>query len=191
MIVLMIMRTVITMTTMTMILTTATMLITIMRYLMMMKYSQIRRPVSLFACEEKHSGPFEADSTRSRLDKEFMLLVLFRNLMITLPSNPTTSPLPPIVLMWPCAVDGAFKKVASSNPGRSGERIFFSSQLCVLTLTRRPFHPSVTAEARKRPRSFCQKCRRQVTPQNVYTLDPTKSERADYAAVQAQCGNYS
>ena len=131
MIVLMIMRTVITMTTMTMILTTATMLITIMRYLMMMKYSQIRRPVSLFACEEKHSGPFEADSTRSRLDKEFMLLVLFRNLMITLPSTPTTSPLPPIVLMWPCAVDGAFKKVASSIPaGTAGEVSSPESTLC-------------------------------------------------------------
>ena len=45
--------------------------------------------------------------------------------------------------------------------------------------------PRVTAVARKRPRSFCQKCRWQVTPKYVYTLDPTKSEWADYAAVQA------
>ena len=40
----------------------------------------------------------------------------------------------------------------------------------------------------KRPRSFCQKCRWQFTPNYAYTLDPTKSERADYA-VQAQCCN--
>ena len=44
--------------------------------------------------------------------------------------------------------------------------------------------PSVTAVARKRPRSFCQKCRWQVTPKHVYTPDPAVSEWADYA-VQA------
>ena len=54
-----------------------------------------------------------------------------------------------------------------------------------------PFHPRVTAVARKRPRSFCQKCRWQVTPKHAYTSDSMKSEWADYAAVQAQCGNLS
>ena len=49
-------------------------------------------------------------------------------------------------------------------------------------------HP-FTAVGRKRPRSFCQKCRWQVTPKHVYILDPMKSEWADCAAVQAQCGN--
>ena len=44
----------------------------------------------------------------------------------------------------------------------------------------------VTAVARKTPRSFCQKCRWQVTPKHPYTLDPTTSEWADYAAVQAE-----
>ena len=39
--------------------------------------------------------------------------------------------------------------------------------------------------ARKRPRLLCQKCRWQVTPTHAYTLDPTKLEWADYAAVQA------
>ena len=48
-----------------------------------------------------------------------------------------------------------------------------------------PFHPCVTAVARKRPQSFCQKYRWQVTPKHTYALDPSKSERADYAAVQA------
>ena len=46
--------------------------------------------------------------------------------------------------------------------------------------------PPVTAVAHKRPWSFCQKCRWQVTPKHAYTLDP-----ATYAAVQAQCGNLS
>ena len=45
--------------------------------------------------------------------------------------------------------------------------------------------------ARKRPQSFCQKCRWQVTNKHAYALDPTKSEWANYAAVQAWCGNLS
>ena len=53
------------------------------------------------------------------------------------------------------------------------------------TLLRRPFHPRVTAEARKRPRSFYKKCRWQVTPKRAYTLDPAKSEWADYTAAKA------
>ena len=61
----------------------------------------------------------------------------------------------------------------------------------MLTLILCPFHPRVTAVARKRPRSCCQKCKWQVTPKHAYTLDPSKSERADYAAVRAECGNLS
>ena len=34
-------------------------------------------------------------------------------------------------------------------------------------------------------------CRWQVTPKHAYTLDPVKSKWADYATVQAQCGNLS
>ena len=59
------------------------------------------------------------------------------------------------------------------------------------TLIRCPFHHRVTAVACKRSRSFCQKCRWQVTPIHVYNLDPMKSELADYAAVHAECGNLS
>ena len=59
------------------------------------------------------------------------------------------------------------------------------SQLCVLIFIRCPFHHRVIAVARKRPQSFYQKCRWQVTPKHAYTLDPSKSEWADYAAVQA------
>ena len=56
-------------------------------------------------------------------------------------------------------------------------------------LIRCPFHSRVTAVARKIPQSFCLKFRGQVTPKHAYALDSAKSERADYAAVQALCGN--
>ena len=59
-----------------------------------------------------------------------------------------------------------------------------------LTVIRCPFHPRVTAAARKRPLSFCQKCRWQVTPTHACTLGPTKSEWADYA-VQVKSENLS
>ena len=52
----------------------------------------------------------------------------------------------------------------------------------MLTLIRCPLHPHVTAVARKDPGH---------SAKSAYTLDPTKSEWADYAAVQAQCGNLS
>ena len=48
--------------------------------------------------------------------------------------------------------------------------------MLTLALIRCPFHPRVTAVAWKRPRSFCQKCRWQVTPKHAYTLDPPKSD---------------
>ena len=32
-------------------------------------------------------------------------------------------------------------------------------------------------------------CRWQVTSKKAYTIDPTQSEWADYAAVQVECGN--
>ena len=62
-------------------------------------------------------------------------------------------------------------KVAGLNPCRSGGRIFFSrvNFVCWL-LFRYPFHPRITAVARKRSRSFCQKCRWQVTAKHAYIL---------------------
>ena len=85
------------------------------------------------------------------------------------------------------------RKVGEFEPRQEQRKNFLpQSQLCVLALIRRAFHPLVfNGVARKRPRSFCQKCRWQVTPKQAYTLDPTKSEWADYAAVQAVCGNLS
>ena len=62
-------------------------------------------------------------------------------------------------------------KVAGSNPCWSGGRIFFSwvDFLCWL-LFRYLFRPCITAVARKRSWSFCQKCRWQVTAKHAYTL---------------------
>ena len=61
-------------------------------------------------------------------------------------------------------------KVAGSNPCRSGGRIFFSMiNFLRWLLLRVPVHPRVTAAARKRSRSFCQKCRWQVTAKHAYT----------------------
>ena len=50
------------------------------------------------------------------------------------------------------------------------ENFLLQGQFSVLTLFRYPFHPRVTAVARKRPRSFCQKRRWQVTAKHAYTL---------------------
>ena len=63
------------------------------------------------------------------------------------------------------------RMVMGSNPCWSGGRIFFSrvSFLCWL-LFWYPFYLRVTAVARKRPRSFCQKCGWQVTAKHAYTL---------------------
>ena len=63
------------------------------------------------------------------------------------------------------------RKFAGSNPCWSSRRIFFSrvNFLCWL-LFQYPFHPRVTAVARKRSRSFCQKRRWQVTAKHAYTL---------------------
>ena len=63
------------------------------------------------------------------------------------------------------------------------------STLCADPYSVSPFHPRVTAVARERPRSFCQKCSWQTTHKHAYIFDPTKSQWADYATVQAYCGN--
>ena len=62
-------------------------------------------------------------------------------------------------------------KVAGSNPCWGGGRIFFSrvNFLCWL-LFWYLFHPRITAVARKRPRSSCQKRSWQVTAKHAYTL---------------------
>ena len=53
------------------------------------------------------------------------------------------------------------------------------------------FPPPCYCVVHKRPQSFCQRYRWQITPKLAYSHDPTKSEWADYAAVQAWFGNLS
>ena len=48
------------------------------------------------------------------------------------------------------------------------ENSLLRGQLSVLTLFRYPFHPRAIAIARKRSRSFCQKCRWQVTAKHAH-----------------------
>ena len=67
----------------------------------------------------------------------------------------------------------------------------YFSRVNFVTLIVCLFHPCATAVARKRPWSFCQKWRWQVTSKHAYTIDPMKWEWAGYAAVLAYCGNLS
>ena len=75
-------------------------------------------------------------------------------------------------------------KVASSSPAAAAEA-FSSPGLTLCAVHNSASFPScIITVAHKRPQSFCQKCKRQVTPKYAYTLDLTKLEWADYA-VQA------
>ena len=68
------------------------------------------------------------------------------------------------------------QKVVSLNPGKKWwENFLLRSQLCVLTVILCPFHPHVTIVACKKPQSFCQKCRWQVTP-NMHTSSTQRSQ---------------
>ena len=65
----------------------------------------------------------------------------------------------------------SWSKGRGSSPGRSGERIFFPGVnfLCWV-LFRYPFHPRLTAVARKWSWWFCQKCRWRVTAKHTCIL---------------------
>ena len=54
-----------------------------------------------------------------------------------------------------------------------------------------PFHPRVTTMTRKRPRTFCQKCRCRLHLNMHTPLTQRSWSGADYATVQAKCGNLS
>ena len=55
----------------------------------------------------------------------------------------------------------------------------------MLSLIQCPFYPRVTAVALKRPLRSAESADGRLHLNTHYTLDPTKSEWADYAAVQA------
>ena len=83
------------------------------------------------------------------------------------------------------------RKVESSNPGRSSVRIFFSTVSFVSWLLFGVcFTPALLQWLVDNP-SHSAKSAGGRLHLNMHTLDPTKSERADYATVQAQCGNLS
>ena len=71
------------------------------------------------------------------------------------------------------------RKVASSNPGRSGGRIFFSrvNFMCYLLFSVRS-NPVLPQWHVQDPGHSSKKQRWQVIPKHAYTLDPTKSEWA-------------
>ena len=64
------------------------------------------------------------------------------------------------------------QKIVSLNPGRSSGRIFFSRVNFLCWLLVDVFSILCYHMPHKRPLSFCQKCRWQVTPKHIYTLDP-------------------
>ena len=70
------------------------------------------------------------------------------------------------------------------------ENFLLQSYLSVLTLIQCELHPLVTTVAHRRPWSFCQKCKWLVTPKYACTLDPIKSEWADYAVQVHNVGTY-
>ena len=78
------------------------------------------------------------------------------------------------------------RKLASSNLGRNGGRIFFSivNFVCRLLFGVRS-NPVLPQWHVKDPGHSAKKCSWKVTPKHAYTFDPTKSKWADYAAVQA------
>ena len=84
------------------------------------------------------------------------------------------------------------RKVASSNPGRSSGRIFFSrlNFVCWLSFGVRST-PVLPQWHVKDPGNSAKKSRWQVPPKHAYTFDPSKSDWADYASVMGECGNLS
>ena len=65
-------------------------------------------------------------------------------------------------MSWEAGIDSS---VVRAHPQEQWEAVL-QGQLSVLLL-HYPFHSPVTAVARKRSQSFCQKCRWQVTAENV------------------------
>ena len=84
-------------------------------------------------------------------------------------------------------LDSGWKGCEFESQQEQRENFLLQSRLCVLTLLLGVRSTPVLPQwhVKLRPRSFCQKCRWQVTPKHEYTFDPTKSEWGDYAAFRA------
>ena len=81
------------------------------------------------------------------------------------------------------------RKVTSLNPGRNGGRIFFPRVNFVCRLLLGVHFTSVLPQWHVKDPGHSAKSA--GTPKHAYTLDPSKSEWNDSAAVQAECGNLS
>ena len=81
-------------------------------------------------------------------------------------------------------------KVVSSNPDRSGGRIFFSRvNIACWPLFGVYSTPVLLQWHVKDPSHSANSAGGRLHLNMQYTLDPSKSEWADYVGVQAQCGN--
>ena len=81
--------------------------------------------------------------------------------------------------------DSWWKGCEFESQQKRWENFLLQSWLCVLTLTRCLFQPHVTRVARKRPKSFCQNCKWQVTPltqhsQNGLTMPLSRHRMGTY-----------
>ena len=88
-------------------------------------------------------------------------------------------------------IDCLLPSSSFSDPETTKYSTISGHQNSCLTQFQRKFHVNFRNWRAKDPGHSAKKCRWQVTPKHAYTLDPTKSEWDDYAAVQAQCGNLS
>ena len=70
----------------------------------------------------------------------------------------------------PAVTDVKWSITPETHYDVTGVNLSIQLETHLLLLFRYPFHPRVTAVARKRPRSFCQKRRWQVTAKHAYTL---------------------
>ena len=102
---------------------------------------------------------------------------------------------------WKCPSSGEFyrkrdglagdRTVAVSIPSKSGGRIFFPRVHFLCRLLSGVVFTAVLPHGHvRRPWPLCQKCRWQVTAIHAYTLNPMKSECADYVCSPDSVGTY-
>ena len=98
----------------------------------------------------------------------------------------------PIYSLLVRAPDSCLKGCEFESQQEQWENVLLQSQFCVRTLICCLFHTPLLLQWHVKDSGLsAKKCRWQVTPKRAYTLDPTKSEWADYATIQALYGNLS
>ena len=150
---------------------------------------ELRSPLQRTRSHQRHTSSLEQVSIQPFLFRllpgiRCFLLLLLRFIPLHFFPNPW-------IACW-LERRARHRKVASSNPGRSGGRIFLSrvNFVCWLLFGVRST-PSLPQWHAKDFGHSAKSADGRLPPKHAYTLDPTKSEWADYVAVQAQCGNLS